>query len=58
MSQIPLWTGGYALPCEGCGTPLLTDEERRGYCDDCMQESEWEAEQDALLEERWLEDHR
>src|SRR5690606_36318062 len=31
-----LWTGGYALPCERCGTPQLTDEEERGVCDDCV----------------------
>lgn len=30
-----LLTGGYAQPCSVCGTPLLTDEEDAGVCDDC-----------------------
>jgi hypothetical protein len=32
-----LWTGGYAAECECCGTPLLSDEEERGLCDNCSE---------------------
>ena len=35
MSAAPLWTGGFAERCALCDTPLLTDEETRGICDNC-----------------------
>jgi len=35
----PLHTGGYAVPCESCGEPLLSDEEKRGTCGDCAKRS-------------------